>query len=202
VTRHRVWNDYWICWRLFTRNYKQLHRFQKSNYRGILSISCQILSNTLSSRLIPYVDEIIGNQLCGLTCSRSTTDHILCFSLILEQKWEFNETVLQLFIDFKKTYDSLRKEVLCKIHIESGVSMKQVRLFKMCLNKVRINKYLSDTFPIRNALKQGNLLKQFRFKISSEYAIRKVQEIRYDWNGMGYISCWSMLMMWIYWVII
>jgi hypothetical protein len=28
--------------------------------------------------------------------------------LILEKKWEYNETVYQLFIDFKKAYDSVR----------------------------------------------------------------------------------------------
>jgi hypothetical protein len=29
----------------------------------------------------------------------------------MEKKWEYNETVHQLFIDFKKAYDSVRKEV-------------------------------------------------------------------------------------------
>jgi hypothetical protein len=29
---------------------------------------------------------------------------------ILEKKWEYNGTVHQLFIDFKKAYDSVRRE--------------------------------------------------------------------------------------------
>jgi hypothetical protein len=29
----------------------------------------------------------------------------------LEKKWEYNETVHQLFTDLKKAYDSVRKEV-------------------------------------------------------------------------------------------
>jgi hypothetical protein len=41
---------------------------------------------------------------------------------------EFNETVHQLFIDFKKAYDSLRREVLYNNLIEFGVPMKLVRL--------------------------------------------------------------------------
>jgi hypothetical protein len=38
-----------------------------SNYRRIslLSISYNILSNILLSRLIPYADEIIGDHQCG-----------------------------------------------------------------------------------------------------------------------------------------
>jgi hypothetical protein len=39
---------------------------------------------------------------------------------------EYNE----LFIDFKKAYDSVRREVLNNILIEFGVSMKLVRLIK------------------------------------------------------------------------
>jgi hypothetical protein len=60
----------------------------------------------------------------------------LCIRQILEKKWEYNETVHQTFVDFKKAYDSLGKEVLYNILIEFGVSMKLVRLIKMCLNKM------------------------------------------------------------------
>jgi hypothetical protein len=40
-------------------------------------------------------------------------------------------TVHQLFVDFKKAYDSVRREVLYNILIEFGVPMKLVRLIKM-----------------------------------------------------------------------
>jgi hypothetical protein len=47
------------------------------------------------------------------------------------------------------------------ILIEFGVTIKLVRLIKMCLNetysKVRTGKYLSDMFPIQNGLKQGDV---------------------------------------------
>jgi hypothetical protein len=58
--------------------------------------------------------------------------------------------------------------------------MKLVRLIKMCLNetcsKVRlIGKYLSDTFPIHNGLKQGDSIPPLLFHFALEYAITKVQ---------------------------
>ena len=34
------------------------------------------------------------------------------------RKWEYSEPVHQLFIDFKKAYDSVRREVLYNILIE------------------------------------------------------------------------------------
>jgi hypothetical protein len=94
--------------------------------------------------------------------SRSTTDHIFCIRQILEKKWEYNWAVHQLFVDLKKTYDSVRREVLYNILIEFGIPLKLVRLIKMCLNvtysRVRVGKYLSDRFPIKNGLKQGDAL--------------------------------------------
>jgi hypothetical protein len=81
---------------------------------------------------------------------------------LLEKKWEYNELVHQLSIDFKKAYDSVRRKVLHNILIEFGIPMKLVRLIKMCLtetySRVRVGKNLSDMFPIRNGLKQGDTL--------------------------------------------
>ena len=40
------------------------------------------------------------------------TDHILRIRQIIDKKWEYNEAVRQLFVDFKKAYDSFSREVL------------------------------------------------------------------------------------------
>jgi purine nucleoside phosphorylase len=53
----------------------------------------------------------------------------------MEKKWEYNGTVHQLFIDFKKAYDSVRRQVLYNILIEVEMPRKLVGLIKMCLNK-------------------------------------------------------------------
>jgi sorting nexin-29 len=87
--------------------------------------------------------------------------------------------VHQLFIDFKKAYDSVKMEVSYNILIEFGIPMKLVRLIKMCLSetcsRVRVGKHLSDTFPIKNGLKQGDVLSPLLFSFALEYAIRRVQ---------------------------
>jgi hypothetical protein len=90
--------------------------------------------------------------------------------------------VHQLFIDSEKAYNSLKREVLYNILIEFGihVPLKLVKSIKTCLNetynKVRRGKNLSDKFPIQNCLKQGDSLSPLLFNVSSNYAIRKVQE--------------------------
>jgi len=80
-----------------------------------------MLSNILLSRLPPYAEEITGDHQCGFRRSRSTTDHIFCIRQIVEKKWEYSERVHQLFTNFKKAYDSVRREVLYNIVIEFGI---------------------------------------------------------------------------------
>ena len=65
------------------------------------------------------------------------------------------------------------------ILIEFGITMKLVRLIKMCLietySRVRVGKILSDMFPIRNGLKQGDVLPPLLSSFALEYAIRRFQ---------------------------
>ena len=65
------------------------------------------------------------------------------------------------------------------ILIESGVPKKLVRLVKMCLtetySRVRVGKNLSDRFPIRKGLKQGDALSPLLFNFAFDFAIGRVQ---------------------------
>jgi hypothetical protein len=88
--------------------------------------------------------------------------------------------VYQLFIDFKKAYDSVKREVLYNILLEFGMPKKLVRLINMCLSEtyceVHIGELSFDKFPIQNGLKQGDVLLPLLFSFALEYAIRTVLE--------------------------
>jgi hypothetical protein len=88
-----------------------------SNYCWIslLSISYKILSNVILSSLSPFTDETIGDHQCAIRRDR-VTPH-------------------QIFIDFKKAHDLVRREVLYNILIEFGVLMKSIQLVKTCLKE-------------------------------------------------------------------
>jgi hypothetical protein len=122
----------------------------------LLSTSYKILSNVLLAKLTPYADEIIGDHHHGFWCNRSTTDQIFYIWQILQKKRQYNGTVHQLFTDFKKAYDSVRREMLYNILTEFGIPRKLVGLIQMCLNKIystaHIGKYQSDKFPVQNGL--------------------------------------------------
>jgi hypothetical protein len=169
--------------------YKKGDKTDFTNYGVIspLSTAYKILSNILLARLIPYVNKITGDHQHGYHHNRSIVDQIFYIHQILEKKWEYNGMVHQLFIDFKKAYDSIKK-LLYNILLEFGIPKKLVRLIEMCLNetysKVHISKLLSDKFPIQNGLKKGDALLPLLFNFALEYAIRKFG-IEWDTSVIG-----------------
>ena len=88
-------------------------------------------------------------------------------------------THCQLFIDFKKAYDSVRRKVLYNILIEFRIPMNLVSPIKISLkearSRVQIGKHFSDTFPIKNGLKQGVAFSPLLFNFALAYVIRRVQ---------------------------
>ena len=104
--------------------------------------------------------------------------HIVCTCQILEKKWEYNEAEHQLFTDFKKAYDSVRREVLYNILMEFGIPMKLVRLLKMCLKETYSSLHRQEFVwhvSFRNGLKHGDVLSPLLYNFALEYANRRVQ---------------------------
>jgi len=101
------------------------------------------------------------------------TGQLLIIRQILEKGWKFNEAEYQLLINFKNAHASVRREGLCNILIEFGIPMKLVRVIKMCLNEtysgVREGNHLSDVFPVKSDLKQGDALSPLLFNFALEY---------------------------------
>jgi hypothetical protein len=64
--------------------------------------------------------------------------------------------------------------------------------------KVWVGKLLSNMFPIRNDLKQGDALSPLLFNFVVKYVIRRVQVNQDGLNLNVHISYWFMLIMLIY----
>jgi len=79
----------------------------------------------------------------------------------------------------QESLDSVSRDALHNIPIEFGIGMKMERLIKMWLNgtyrRIRVRKHLSDMFPIKNGLKQGDALTPLLFNSALENAIIMIQ---------------------------
>jgi hypothetical protein len=120
--------------------YKKGDKTDCNNYRGIslLPTKFKNLSSILLCRLTVYAEEIFGDYQCGFRHNWTITDHTFCILQIIEEKWEYNKAVNQLFIDLKKAYGSVRREVLYSILIQFGIHKKLVKLKKcFCLKLIR-----------------------------------------------------------------
>ncbi|PNF42672.1 hypothetical protein B7P43_G14272, partial [Cryptotermes secundus] len=67
------------------------------------------ISKYVKSMMLPHRNI---HKFTWISPGGKTHDQIVCIRQTLEKKLEYNETVYQLFIDFRKTYDSVRWEVL------------------------------------------------------------------------------------------
>jgi hypothetical protein len=74
--------------------------------------------------------------------------------------------------------------------------MKLVRLIKICLtekySRVRVGKNLSDMFPIRNGLKQGDALSPLLFNFDLEYAVKRVRVMEYGLKFKWYSTAFGL----------
>ncbi|KAJ4434228.1 hypothetical protein ANN_22776 [Periplaneta americana] len=94
----------------------------------ILILSVEENPHVYDKRRASYKDEKMKENTLLSVAASLNTDHN-------GAKWEYKGTVHQLFIDFKKAYDSVKREVLYDILIEFGIPKKLVRLIKMCLSE-------------------------------------------------------------------
>ena len=88
----------------------------------------------------------------------------------------------QLFIDFKKAYDSVSSVVLYNTLLMFGTTVTLVRGINMCpmetCSRVRVGKRLSEMFRIKSGLKQGDALSSLLFNVALECVIWRVSAIQ------------------------
>ena len=84
----------------------------------------------------------------------------------------------QLLVDLKKAYNAVRVVVLYNILIEFGIPPKIGKANKNMshwnLQHTAGKMFLSDMFPIRNGLKQGDALSPLLFNFALQYSIRRI----------------------------
>ena len=104
------------------------------NYRGIslLSILSKVYTHIINSRLTLWVESnfVLTDAQAGFRKGRSTVDHIFTLHAAIERQFANNSKLYVAFIDFKKAYDSVNRNILWSVLLRSGIQGKMLRTIK------------------------------------------------------------------------
>ena len=166
---------------IIVRIHKKGDKTDCNNYKGIslLPTTYKILSNILLSRLSPYMQRKL---LRIINVNSEAIDQLLIIYSVFVKYLRKNGNTMRQCISSLQTSRKLMIQLggrPCTTFSLSLEPKKLVRLIKMCLtetcSRVRVGKNLSEMFPIRNGLKQGDAVSPLLFNFALEHTIKRVQ---------------------------
>ncbi len=136
------------------------------SYRGLSLLSCiyKIYSSILNSRLLSFLEDnnILFDEQNGFRSKRSCVDHIFSINSIIQNKINERGNVFACFVDFRKAFDLLPRDLLLFRLLEYGVDGKMYNAIKCIYRKsscaVRINDKMTDWFSAEQGVRQGDNL--------------------------------------------
>ncbi|GFR65448.1 reverse transcriptase SR3-right [Elysia marginata] len=102
------------------------------HYRGItlLSTPGKVFNRVLLNRIKAATDPKLRDEQAGFRSNRSTTDQIATLRIVVEQSLEWNSPLIVNFLDYKKAFDSIDRELLWKIMRNYGIPENFVSLVR------------------------------------------------------------------------
>lgn len=163
-----IWAEGYI-----TPIFKSGNTSDPANYRGISIMSnmgklCNLIIN---KRLNEYLERknIIHKNQIGFSKNSRTSDHMLVLKTLIDQCFNEKKKLYTCFIDFKKAFDSVPHEkLMCKLQ-QAGINGKCLEVIKNMYSKIRLSvktdNALTDSFPAKTGVRQGDVLSPNLFKI-------------------------------------
>ena len=154
-----------------------------------ISIICcvaKIYSQLLNERLQRYLEEgnFLAEEQNGFRSARSCTDHLFVLITILRNRKYMGKETFLTFIDFKKAFDSVNRDLLFFRLLQVGVVGRMYKainsLYSNPQSRVILNQYGTDFFPCPIGVKQGDNLSPTLFAI---YVNELAEEIKL--SGIG-----------------
>ena len=158
------------------------------NYRGVslLSILGKVFAHILNKRLTLWADEndkIVEEQ-SGFRAGHSTVDNMfVLYAIVQRYLLKKSGKVYICFVDFKKAFDTINRNVLWNVLRKSGVGGKMLRIlqsmYRSVRSCVRCPDNLTEFFECPTGVRQGGVLSPTLFSfLINELALEIAQ------NGM------------------
>ena len=158
-------------------------------YRGIslLSTVYKMYSSILNNRLVNFCEmhNIFADEQNGFRVGRSCDDHCFVLSTIIRQRISNSLSTFVAFVDFKKAFDCVNRNLLfyklSLIGIKGKILNSLKNIYSRCDTTVNINGFLTDFFPSKFGVRQGDCLSTTLFLL---YVNDLVDELRTKTKGI------------------
>ena len=144
-----------------------------NNYRGITLVSClgKLFTSILNTRLFNFDNQnsVITDAQFGFRKNLSTIDAIFVLQTLINKTLKHRKRLYCAFIDYKKAFDFVNRNILWYKLIKAGVRGKMFDIIKslyqnvMCC--VKHNGLCSDFFNCNSGLFQGEVLSPILFSM-------------------------------------
>ena len=131
----------------------------------------KIYSSILNRRLQNYIENnnILVNEQNGFRASRSCIDHIFVLVSVLRNMKELGKETFLAFIDYKKVFDSVERNLLLyklgKMGVNGRIYNAISSLYSNPRSRVILNDYETEYFDCPIGVKQGDCLSPTLFAI-------------------------------------
>ncbi|EYC27241.1 hypothetical protein Y032_0009g600 [Ancylostoma ceylanicum] len=159
------------------------------NYRGtsLLSIVGKVFMKIIQTRLQEHREQTSREEQAGFRPGRGCCDQIFVARQLMEERIRCGKRTVIVFIDFKSAFDCVHWPALWKSLEAEHVPWKIVRLLQATYNgsssSVRIKNELSEEFPIKTGVRQGDVISPQLFNIVVDAIMKKVFDGR---SGVQY----------------
>ena len=149
-----------------------------SNYRGIslTSLAAKIYNKMILNRLVPFLDPILRKNQNGFRRGRTTKAQVLSLCRIIEEMRNHNKDVTMCFVDFKKAFDSINRDIMFQILPLYGIPDEIIKAIKVLYTNTKAKVLTTDgeteLFDILAGVLQGDTLAPFLFILVLDYALR------------------------------
>lgn len=159
-----------------------------SNYRGIslMSIAAKVYNRVLLNRIQAPIDRTLRKNQAGFRPGRSCIQQIHILRRVMDGAQVQDIPLYLTFIDFKKAFDSINREMMFAILRHYGIPSKIVDairvLYDQSTSRVFVNGETSKEFKITTGVLQGDVLAPFLFIIVIDYLSKQAE------GEFGYIT--------------
>lgn len=142
-------------------------------YRAIalMSIPCKIYADILNVRLSSWLEDnnILADEQNGFRKERGCIEHLYALTSIITNRKIERKSTFACFIDAKKAFDTVNREMLWYKLMVLGINGKFLKglqsLYVDVRYAVKINGYMTDMFDVSLGVKQGCKLSPTLFSI-------------------------------------